>query len=1053
VSGGDPLGRPDEERDALAEEALDRFLPPEESGIARAHHVTALIVAHEGAPWLPRTLHALREQVRPPDLVLAVDAGSSDDSEVLLRESLPEVVRSDPAEGMAGGLAAAVDRARAERIEAPMARGRAAEPAWPGVEPDAAALDPAELRSARWYWILHDDSAPDPDSLEQLLLGADRNPRAHVLIPKTVAWSDHGRLVGVGNGWAPGLPVIEQLEPRERDQGQHDVDHPVYTGSSAGMLVRSDTWHALGGMDARAGQWAAAADLCRRVWGCGGDVTFIPHAVVAHRQAGHRGIRRGAADRPSPRRAERAGQLFLELTQAPGPALAWRWVRGWLSTLLRALALLITREPEEASAELRGALDVLAHPGRVRAGRRALRRPPVSDTSRPAHVRAPRGAALNHSLEQWLAGVGPGSGVDRGRLGLPRRVWQPLLVAAALAAAALVRDPGQLIGAGTLRGGGLLPATGAVDLLGDYLTSWQDVRFGVPTAQPAYLPILAAASVPLLGSVDLLLRLLFGMAVPLAFLSAYASIGTQPVGRSRPMLVGHQRIALALAWAMLPAGVAAMSGGRISTLALLLLGPPTARLLAAALLQARRVGTGIHPAISAGTMLGIVSAFAPLTYVLVVAAALVGWLALGMPRWAVRTGLVTLAVAGGFLVLWLPQALTAPWLLLSDLGRNDVSLGDPAPWPVGLSPGGPSSTAWAGLPLLAAAVVAVVARTRTARMLAALTAALLLVAAVGWIPLLVSAVWPAVDPAGLWHGQLLLIAGGLLVVLLARAATARVRGARPGRARVVSVMWLGCVAVLAAGWWVAPSTMTVASDVGMPPVAALDAESPGRPRALVLDRAEDGAVRYGVATGPTARLGDADAVAGAAADPAFTDVVASLVSGSGGDLQSDLGGRGIRYVVFNGPAEDGLVADLDAASELRRLSGSPEQSLWLVTGQPARATLAGRDGTDEVVVPVATSPTTIDVVLHPQIVLPRTLRLAESADPGWRAELAGEVVPLSADDRGMLVGEIAAAGPLQVEHRSTWPYLAIGHLAMMGGLVVLALPKRRSIDLDGEAST
>ena len=999
---------------ARAEEALNRFLPADEHGVPRSHHVTAIVLAHQGARWLPRTLAALAAQDRVPEQLLGVDSGSTDGSGELLGAALPAVLDVDEGAGTARALALAT--ALEEKGSAPV------EP----TEGDAGLI--------RWFWIVHDDSAPEPTCLRMLLEGADRHPQAQVLIPKTVAWSDPGLLVGIGNRWSPGTPVVEHLELGERDQGQHDSDRAVYTGSSAGMLVRADAWSALGGMDPQYGQWGACADLCRRVWGSGGEVWFLPGAVAAHRRAGLLGVRRGSPPRPSPRREARQGQLLLELTQARALALPWRWLRGWLSTFGRALTLLLTREPEEATGELHGAWATLAHPRAVRRGRRAFRRPPVTSMSRPSRLRARRGTSLAHSFDAWSAAS---RRVRRPRSPVPRtrRLWIPLLVAAVLAVAALARDPGLLLGMGTLRGGGLLPATGAGSLMREYLASWQDTRFGLPTAQPAYLPLLAAASLPLLGSVDLLLRLAFGLAVPLAFLSAYFALG--------PTFAGRQRIPLALAWGLLPAGVAAMSGGRISSLAVLLLGPFAARLIARALGRARNPTVGIRQAIAAGTVLGITVAFAPLVYVLAVAGALLAWVLTGLPRWPVRNGLVILLVSGLFLVLWAPRVVAAPWLLLSDLGRNDPTLGSPTPWVWGLSPGGPTAVAWAGLPLLAVTVVAVLLLTPTWRMLAGVAVALALLAGVAWLPGAVARLWPQIDASLLWPGQALVVAAGILVVLLARVAHRR----GPGQ-RTVQVAWAVCIGVLAVGWWVAPVMMSVSSGTGLPAVVGLAEESTDQPRALVLSRAGD-AVRYAVSTGPDARLGQADALAAPEEDPRFTADVRALVSGAAGDVETSLGGRGVRYVVFDGPTDDTLVAELDAAIGLRRLASSEEQTLWLVSGEPVRAQLVGpTERTEPVVVPVSTVPTSIDVVLHPQLVLPRTLLVTEAADPGWQAELGGRSLALQVDASGMLSAEIGAPGPLQLRHVGRWPYLAIAQLALMAALAVLSLPKRRPVDID-----
>jgi hypothetical protein len=267
---------------------------------------------------------------------------------------------------------------------------------------------------------------------------------------------------------------------------------------------------------------------------------------------------------------------------------------------------------------------------------------------------------------------------------------------------------------------------------------------------------------------------------------------------------------------------------------------------------------------------------------------------------------------------------------------------------------------------------------------------------------------------------------------------------------VLPVVGVVCGGALLAGWWMAPSVISVGSDDVLPPVVALDQGTVERPRALLLAR-DVGFIRYGVSTAGESRLGDADTIAAPEDDPEFDEIVQAVVSGASGDLEVDLGGRGIRYVVFNGSQDDALVGQLDSAVGLRRLASSPEQSLWLVAGEPVRATLVGRDGVPEVVVPVTERPTSVDVVLHPEMVLPRALQLAEQTDPGWRAELAGESVELVAGPTGMVTGRVQATGPFSVHHRSRWTPLAVGQLVLFAGLVLLSLPKRRTLDLDGEA--
>ena len=52
------------------------------------HVVTAVIVAHDGAAWIPRVTEALVNQTRPVQRVVGVDTGSRDRSGAMLAEAL-----------------------------------------------------------------------------------------------------------------------------------------------------------------------------------------------------------------------------------------------------------------------------------------------------------------------------------------------------------------------------------------------------------------------------------------------------------------------------------------------------------------------------------------------------------------------------------------------------------------------------------------------------------------------------------------------------------------------------------------------------------------------------------------------------------------------------------------------------------------------------------------------------------------------------------------------------------------------------------------------------
>ena len=131
--------------------------------------VTAVIVAHDGAAWLPQLLSALGEQTKPVQRMVAVDTGSRDRSGSLLTAQLGHgaVFGMDRSTGFALAVRRAVQH-KAASSPAPAGTGRGRE----------------RGDQVEWLWLLHDDCEPAPDALEQLLRGAAETPTAAVLGPK-----------------------------------------------------------------------------------------------------------------------------------------------------------------------------------------------------------------------------------------------------------------------------------------------------------------------------------------------------------------------------------------------------------------------------------------------------------------------------------------------------------------------------------------------------------------------------------------------------------------------------------------------------------------------------------------------------------------------------------------------------------------------------------------------------------------------------------------------------------------------------------------------------
>ena len=167
---------------------------------------------------------------------------------------------------------------------------------------------------AEWVWLLHDDSEPAPDALEQLLRGAAETRAAAVLGPKVKDWADRQVVLETGVTIDTAGRRITGIEPREVDQGQHDGDRDALAVGSAGMLVRRDVWDDVGGFDTGMALFREDVDFCWRVHAAGYRVRVITDAVVYHVEASARRrrpisiARRPRPARPAQRDADAARQ-------------------------------------------------------------------------------------------------------------------------------------------------------------------------------------------------------------------------------------------------------------------------------------------------------------------------------------------------------------------------------------------------------------------------------------------------------------------------------------------------------------------------------------------------------------------------------------------------------------------------------------------------------------------------------------------------------------------------------------------------------------------------
>ncbi|MFF3613382.1 glycosyltransferase [Streptomyces sp. NPDC002580] len=1042
------------------------------------HVVTAVLVSHDGARWLPEALAGLLGQERPVQNALAADTGSGDESAELLTEALG----ADHVLHLARrtGFGQAVEEvSRTAGVLTPddlpyLKRPSGWDPVTRSWRDDAYDLpDLPYGEPEQWLWLLHDDSAPEPDALAHLLrvVENEREIGQDVAIvgPKLRGWYDRRQLLEVGVTIANSGRRWTGLDRREQDQGQHDHVHPVLSVSTAGMLIRRDVFEELGGFDRRLPLMRDDVDLCWRAQAAGHRVLVAPEAVVRHAEAASRERRtvdcvgRTSA---SPHKVDKAGAVYTLLVNARTAQLPWILIRLVLGTLLRTVAYLVGKVPGQAVDEIRGLLGTLLRPERIIAGRRRRGRPQV-DKGELRALFPPPGATVRATVEQAAGNltsradaeaatgagrhggaVESGPGDDDGdflqieqfaRIKRIARNPGPMLFLVLLFFSLLAcRD---LIGGGTLAGGTLLPAPAdASELWARYLDGWHPVGAGDTTSAPPYLALVALLASTLLGSTGLAVTVLLVGSVPLAGFAAY--FASRPLVESRLL-----RAWASVAYAFLPAATGALAGGRIGTAVLAILLPLIARagIAASGLAHASRARGSWRATWAYALLLTFTTAFTPIVWPIA--------LVLGVALLVVRRreipayGLRFVAQLGTPLLVLAPWSLTLlPFGFFKEAG---LEYGGGAASPLdllGASPGGPGTVS--GLMLFGVVLAALAALMRTERQAGILTA---------WIVAVVALVFAVLSNSSTWAGPATLVYGlALLAAAAVGADGARARVAEQSfgwRQPVAALIAFSCIAgplLVAAGWIIrgADGPLERRDPVQVPPFVAEESGTRDQARTLVLDSPSAAKVGYVLVRGSGARLGDAELASAGGGNKKLDKVVANLVAGSGADQADELGGFAVRYVLVRKGAPRQVSRVLDATTGLTRLSQRDGSALWRVDQQVSRVAVVPASGDPE---SVAAGPVEVHTTV-PTGGEGRVLRLADSADAGWTATLDGKPLTRTTVDGWAQGFELpSGGGRLDVTFDAPLTHTAWlwtqGALALV--LVVLALPgRRRDVDDD-----
>ena len=443
-----------------------------------------------------------------------------------------------------------------------------------------------------WFWLLHDDSAPEQDCLEQLLTAATNARSVGIVGPKQVGWDNPELLLEVGLRTTASARRANDIVPGEVDQGQHDDRSDVLAVGTAGALIDRAVWEEIGGIAPWLGPFGDGLELSRAARLAGYRVIVEPGAVIRHRRASYQGLRRPAhvshSSRPEARsdaeaievrlpepdpersfRARRSAQLTNWAAFSTRPIwllLTWFVILGAMRTVWR----LASKAPALARDELGAALAVAGRGRRIKAARRRLARHtkvPASALGRlyvtSAEIRGIRRDRTRQERERRARATAPSELELRELAALARSRRRTLGAVMVLVLALSGYGLSRLLLTRSVSGGALPLFSGGWRQMWDAAWStWIATGDGYPGGVTPLLGILALPTAlgrfVGLGDGSLVSALVL-LAVPLAALGAWFASGTM----TRKVVL---RAWAALVWALAPSLLLALGQGRLGAL-------------------------------------------------------------------------------------------------------------------------------------------------------------------------------------------------------------------------------------------------------------------------------------------------------------------------------------------------------------------------------------------------------------------------------------------------------------------------------------------------------
>ena len=1000
------------------------------------HRVTAVLVSHNGAVWLPEVVAALTSQTRPIDLITAVDTGSQDSSTKLLKSARIPFISADVETGFGQAISLAVNKL------------------------------PKSV-DHEWIWLIHDDCAPAPTALAELLAAIDDRPQVVMVGPKLLGWHDRTHLLEAGVSIAGNGARWTGLEPLEYDQGQHDGNHDVLAVSTAGALIRRDVFEELGGLDPNLTLFRDDVDFGWRARAAGHSVMAATGAVAFHAQASaneRRTVEVDGAFLHRPLLLDRRNAAYVLLANSSWWILPWLVIQLLGTAIARAIGYLIAKLPGYAADEILAVGSLIVRPGLIIAARKVRKKQRFVSARVIAEFIPPRWSQIRLASEGVVDAVRAKLFPENNQIStssvldtnededlltpVSTNHWfgvfkRPEVIGFVLISLISLLNSRNRFGA--LVGGALpISPAGATDLWRTYFESWHQVGMGSTVATPTWVAITATASLFFLGKVQFLITTFFLVAPVLMMFTA---------SKLLKRLTGNTWISIpaAFLYAVSPVAIAAVSTGHIATVLFMILAPLVALLLS----DIEKIESFTWRKIAGvSLLLAVLYGFSLMIFVIGLAAGLISTLSdYGKHAQEANAPLYSQRLQKRAALIFVPfvmnipysletithpsRLLVEPGLLISGGGPINALLGNPG--------GANSLPIWLVSPILLVLIVSLFSSTYARRIAEYGVGALVIAVVISSLSISThgneasSKVWPG--PV-LVLVTLAAVAAG--TVLLDRLRETLVLSHIHYR-HILSALLLFTTftySVLAIGWSVskgADSLVQANRETVMPAFLSVEKDV----KILVLREVgseNEKKIQYYLSRGKDISLGEPDVAP--TLTVAIADAARGWIDGSGVTSSSTLSDFGVKYLYVKAPFKREIIRSIDGLGGFSRTSATSLGVVWKVTAPASRLMFVGADG-------VRKELEAGEVGARTYVPSAGTLILTETYNRSWQVLENGYRLDRNKNEQGLPTFTVTEPGEISLIHDGTirrgWLSLQLIFFVIV---LVMALPAgRRKSDI------